>query len=118
MTWAVRGDGRRYTPGQIQPLLNQALIPLTMACAFCFLKSRYNAWELVGAALMLAGAAVSIVPDLLGTGDENSKWWVRMLMRAACGDHSCVCIVVVVVVVVVVTTSSVVCWFVGRVVVA
>lgn len=32
--------GAVYTPGQIQPLLNQALIPLTMVFSCCMLRER------------------------------------------------------------------------------
>eukprot|EP00750_Incisomonas_marina_P030117 INCI7278.1.p1 GENE.INCI7278.1~~INCI7278.1.p1 ORF type:complete len:431 (-),score=48.87 INCI7278.1:634-1926(-) len=71
--------GAVYTPGQIQPLLNQALIPLTMAFSCILVKARYNAWELVGALLMLVGAAVSVVPTLTDSDDENAKWYACLI---------------------------------------
>ena len=71
--------GAVYTPGQIQPLIQQALIPLTMVFSCIWLKERYNIWELVGAVLMLAGAAVSIVPTITGGTDGTSKWYACVI---------------------------------------
>ena len=75
--------GAVYTPGQIQPLLNQALIPLTMVFSCFMLRSRYNIWELLGAFLMLGGAALSIVPTITGTGGTSGKWCVSKFFHTA-----------------------------------
>ena len=73
------------TPGQYQSLLNQTLIPLTMICSAILLRTRYNWRTVAGAALILAGAAVSVVPSILephhlangtawnGSGSNNNK---------------------------------------------
>jgi len=39
---AAMGAGGGHTPKQVQPLLNQSLIPLTMLVSFLVLKVRYN----------------------------------------------------------------------------
>ena len=63
----------RYTPGQIQPLLSQLVIPLTMGFAFFMLRARFSPWELLGAVLMLAGAAVSVASAVTDK-DDSTKW--------------------------------------------
>lgn len=50
-----------------------------MAFSCVLVKARYNPWELVGAILMLAGAAVSVVPTLTDTDDENAKWYACLI---------------------------------------
>ena len=71
--------GAVYTPGQIQPLIQQALIPLTMVFSCFCLKSRYNVWELVGAVLMLVGTGLSIVPSIVSEDNSNTRWYACVI---------------------------------------
>ena len=57
--------GAVYTPGQFQTLLNQSLIPATMAASALFLHERYSTGQLGAAALLVSGAVISVVPSLL-----------------------------------------------------
>jgi hypothetical protein len=70
--------GTAYTPGPLQPLLNQTLIPFTMVASFFFLGTRYLKLELVGALCILLGACVSCIPNLTGTRDD-SRWYAILL---------------------------------------
>ena len=56
--------GAVFTPGQLQPLLNQSLIPATMLTSFVFLGTRYSPGQLAAAALLVGGAALSVLPKL------------------------------------------------------
>lgn len=57
--------GAVFTPGQVQPLLNQSLIPATMICSCAFLGTRYSRGQLVAASLLVLGAALSVLPKVL-----------------------------------------------------
>ena len=57
--------GAVFTPGQLQPLLNQSLIPATMLVSFLCLGTAYTRGQLVAAVLLVSGAALSVVPKLL-----------------------------------------------------
>lgn len=57
--------GATYTPGSLQPLLNQLLIPCTMLVSVVYLKVRCRWREAAGAGLIVAGACVSVLPHLL-----------------------------------------------------
>lgn len=52
--------GAFYTPGQVQTLLNQTLIPVTMLASFLYLRTRFSFVQLLGAALVLLGALVVV----------------------------------------------------------
>ena len=56
--------GAVFTPGQLQPLLNQSLIPATMLTSFVFLGTRYSRGQLLAAALLVGGAGLSVLPKL------------------------------------------------------
>ena len=58
--------GAVHTPGQVQSLLNQSLIPCTMIASRVFNHTRYTAAQCAGAAVILLGAAVVLSPELLG----------------------------------------------------
>ncbi len=49
------------------------MIPLTMGFAFFMLRARFSPWELLGAVLMLAGAAVSVASAVTDK-DDSTKW--------------------------------------------
>ena len=52
------------TPGQLQTLLNQSLVPCTMAASVLFLKTSYTRHKIVGAFVILVGACVVVAPEL------------------------------------------------------
>jgi drug/metabolite transporter (DMT)-like permease len=56
--------GGTGTPGPLQALLFQAVIPFTMFISFIFLKERYSLLEYVSAFVLLVGAFVSFLPSL------------------------------------------------------
>ncbi|KAJ1452690.1 hypothetical protein M885DRAFT_526018 [Pelagophyceae sp. CCMP2097] len=57
--------GGAATSGDAQTVLNQALIPMTLAMSGALLGSRYSAKQYVGALLILCGAAYAVLPALL-----------------------------------------------------
>ena len=52
--------GAASTPGQLQTLLNQSLVPCTMVASAVFLRTRYAWCKCVGAFIILCGAIVVI----------------------------------------------------------
>ncbi|CAJ1387577.1 unnamed protein product [Effrenium voratum] len=52
--------GATHVPGQVQVLVNQSVLPLTMLLSLCCLGRRYGARQLLGAGLVLAGAGCAI----------------------------------------------------------
>ena len=58
--------GAVHTPGQVQSLLNQSLIPCTMIASHVFNRTSYTLAQCAGAAIILLGAAVVLSPELLG----------------------------------------------------
>ncbi|CAE8683868.1 unnamed protein product [Polarella glacialis] len=68
--------GATYVPGQVQVLLNQAVLPLTMLLSLC-LGRRYGCSQTLGAALVLAGAATAIgssTLSLIWTSGSPASW--------------------------------------------
>ena len=59
--------GSAQTPGPFQSLLFQLPIPLCMTLAVFLFKQKYRRGQIIGATLILIGAAVSIVPSLVGS---------------------------------------------------
>jgi len=57
--------GAVYTPGSMQPMLNQTLIPWIMLISRVYLKSIYRKGELAGAGLIIIGALTSALPPFL-----------------------------------------------------
>jgi len=67
--------GAAYTPGSLQPLLNQTLIPWTIFISIFYLKKVYSWGEIMGALLIMGGACASALPAILtkhATGDVRS----------------------------------------------
>lgn len=62
--------GSPYTPGSLQPLLNQLLIPFTLIASMIGLGKRYAPMELSGALLITVSACVSAMPQLLADNSE------------------------------------------------
>ena len=83
--------GAVFTPGQLQPLLNQSLIPATMLVSFLCLGTAYPRGQLVAAVLLVSGAALSVVPKLLPARfglhddlveklpDDETRWYAVCL---------------------------------------
>lgn len=64
------------TTGPMQNLLNQAIVPVTMAGAFFILKERYTWLQAGGATTIVAGVVLSLVPSLTGSDNSgNSVFW-------------------------------------------
>eukprot|EP00163_Fabomonas_tropica_P025399 TRINITY_DN438_c0_g1_i18.p1 TRINITY_DN438_c0_g1~~TRINITY_DN438_c0_g1_i18.p1 ORF type:complete len:183 (+),score=26.29 TRINITY_DN438_c0_g1_i18:31-549(+) len=76
--------GGAYTPGQLQTLINQTVIPMTLVFSILFLKTKYQRWQYVGAALIMAGAVVATVPQFLGGGSSSTstKWYAILVFFA------------------------------------
>ena len=67
--------GAVHTPGQLQPVLNQSLVPCTMVVSCVLLRSRYSWCHSLGAMLIVSGALVSLSPSLShhsGSGAADS----------------------------------------------
>mmetsp|Transcript_3260 Transcript_3260/g.8582 ORF Transcript_3260/g.8582 Transcript_3260/m.8582 type:complete len:491 (+) Transcript_3260:3-1475(+) len=72
--------GATYTPGSMQPLLNQTLIPWIMLFSRIYLRKFYLSGELSGAALIMLGACISALPPiLLPHSDESMRWYAVCL---------------------------------------
>jgi len=64
--------GTTYTPGSLTPLLNQLLIPFTMLVSAVWLGMQSRWQERFGAAMIVVGACISVMPDLLPKEDASS----------------------------------------------
>ena len=62
--------GGAYTAGAVQTLLNQVIIPMTLALSFLFLGQRFTPAQSVGALIIFVGAGIAIVPSFLGGGSD------------------------------------------------
>jgi drug/metabolite transporter (DMT)-like permease len=74
----------QFTPGQQQTILNLLVIPITMVSAFLFLKTRFPRGQQLGAAIVILGAAVAVVPSLVsgaGSGDGGGGGGAAAQMR-------------------------------------
>uniref|UniRef100_A0A7R9YEX8 EamA domain-containing protein n=1 Tax=Pinguiococcus pyrenoidosus TaxID=172671 RepID=A0A7R9YEX8_9STRA len=63
--------GAVHTPGPVQTLLNQALLPCTMAASFAFLGRSFGMLQLSGSTLILLGAAAAISPAFQDPSEET-----------------------------------------------
>lgn len=85
--------GAVYTPGSVQTLLNQTLIPTTMIVSACFLRTHFSNVQLAGAALVLMGAAVTVLPAFVtaesdsndghGASPSQSRWYANLVFFAS-----------------------------------
>lgn len=66
--------GTAYTPGSLTPLLNQLLIPFTMLVSTVWLRIDSRWQERFGAALIVVGACISVLPDILPDEDTTSTF--------------------------------------------
>lgn len=61
-------------PGELQTVLNQMVIPITMIGAAWFLKARFESFQIWGSCFILLGAIVASSDYLLsGNGTEESE---------------------------------------------
>jgi len=86
--------GAVHTPGQYQTLLNQSLIPCTMAASVLFLRTPFSRNQYFGAATILAGAMIAISPSFMdssaapysappGDGSSDVAAWVATCLYLA-----------------------------------
>ena len=64
--------GAARTPGQLQTLLSQSLVPCTMVASAVFLKTRYGAKKKVGAAIILIGGAIVVAPAFRESAETSA----------------------------------------------
>lgn len=63
--------GATFTPGSMQPLLNQTLIPWIILISQLHLKKVYSFGELSGASMIMLGACASALPPIFLDGSET-----------------------------------------------
>mmetsp|Transcript_38105 Transcript_38105/g.89271 ORF Transcript_38105/g.89271 Transcript_38105/m.89271 type:complete len:375 (+) Transcript_38105:79-1203(+) len=77
--------GMAHTPGSLTLLLNQLLIPFTMLIARARFQTRYQKEEALGAGLIVVGACLSALTQLLMQGeatvdaDAEARWYAIVL---------------------------------------
>lgn len=85
--------GAVYTPGSMQPLLNQMLIPFTLTFSVIYLKKKFSFMELSGAMVITLGACCSAIPALLAHEDaETLRWYavcIYLLSNVPMAASSC-----------------------------
>jgi drug/metabolite transporter (DMT)-like permease len=64
--------GAARTPGQLQTLLSQSLVPCTMVASAVFLKTRYGAKKKLGAAIILVGGAIVVAPAFRESAETSA----------------------------------------------
>jgi drug/metabolite transporter (DMT)-like permease len=64
-TATLAAIGGIHTPGELQTLLNQTIIPLTMFVSRMFLGTKYKRYQITGAVLIAIGTVVASLPFLL-----------------------------------------------------
>jgi len=69
--------GGAYTAGAVQILLNQVIIPMTLALSFIFLGQRFTGAQTLGALTIFIGAGIAVVPSFMPrkarTADSTSS---------------------------------------------
>ena len=66
--------GGALTPGQLQTLLNQTIIPITIAISSFYLQQTFKPNQLIGAGCIMLGSLLASVPFLTGMADERSNF--------------------------------------------
>jgi len=74
--------GAVYTPGSMQPLLNQTLIPWIILVSRLYLRKVYSSGELGGAGLIMFGACMSALPPILLPHSEDDLRWYAVCFYA------------------------------------
>ena len=85
--------GAARTPGQLQTLLSQSLVPCTMVASAVFLGTRYGAKKKVGAAIILIGGAIVVAPAFRESAETSAVliYWasnVPMALSAVSAPRS------------------------------
>merc|ERR1712166_63141 len=84
--------GTPGTPGSATPLLNQTLIPFTMATSLCILKGvSYHKLEVVGAAIILLGAILSVMNQVIHPESSSTEthWYCILFYLASNVPMAC-----------------------------
>ncbi|GMI07739.1 hypothetical protein TrVE_jg5007 [Triparma verrucosa] len=63
--------GSVHTPGYLQTILNQTLIPILMLVSFFALGTRFSISQVTGATLIVSGALISSFDSLLDSGSSQ-----------------------------------------------
>jgi len=63
--------GSVQTPGYLQTLLNQSLIPMILLVSRIFIGTKFGRLQLFGAALIMGGAAISSLSTIFGDDDDE-----------------------------------------------
>jgi drug/metabolite transporter (DMT)-like permease len=63
--------GGALTPGQLQTLLNQTIIPITIAISAFYLNQTFKPNQLIGATCIMGGSILASVPFLTGMSGER-----------------------------------------------
>mmetsp|Transcript_7454 Transcript_7454/g.11140 ORF Transcript_7454/g.11140 Transcript_7454/m.11140 type:complete len:454 (+) Transcript_7454:35-1396(+) len=72
--------GAAATPGQLQTLLNQSLVPCTMFASSVLLGRKYSLKQLVGAGVILTGAVVVVSSDYVSiTKTEQASQFAALI---------------------------------------
>lgn len=74
--------GAPRTPGQLQPLLNQCLIPTTMLLSYVLLRRTFSCWKVSGAVLITGGAILSSLASMLPDQDRGETSWASTAFYA------------------------------------
>ena len=61
----VYASSPNRVPSDLQPIVLQTIIPMTILLSFVILRKRYVAWQLVGAGLVVAAVAISLIPTFM-----------------------------------------------------
>lgn len=72
--------GAVYTPGSMQPIINQMLIPFTICISVIYLNKKFKCAELSGAAIITFGAILSALPSCLANQDSGTIRWYAVLL--------------------------------------
>lgn len=74
----------------LPPILQQAVVPLSLVLSYVFLGARYTVLQLLGASLVVIGVTAGFLPDLLagkgaqsgggGSGDKGQVFWVVIFL--------------------------------------
>lgn len=79
-----------HVPGYLQALLQQAVIPLTLAASALALSARYSRRQYVAVLVIIAGILLQLLPDMKGSepgqgvpaGQEASLPWALVFLAA------------------------------------
>mmetsp|Transcript_64185 Transcript_64185/g.139454 ORF Transcript_64185/g.139454 Transcript_64185/m.139454 type:complete len:431 (-) Transcript_64185:462-1754(-) len=74
--------GAAFTPGSMQPLLNQTLIPWIIIFSRLYLRKAYTRGELCGAGLIMIGACASALPPMFVNDSEDALRWYAVVLYA------------------------------------